>query len=135
MFNKAKAGLSDAKDASKRAALRTKGKADLELLRRKLKGLKQDFGVEVFPFYSNKAQSDAIYESYRARIDEVAAAIARKQQEIEANSGKKPTEPTAGSGYAAAPPPPPPAAAATGTAAPAPPAAAAAAAGPSMSEI
>jgi len=79
---KTKSGLAEAKDASKRAALRTKAKADLELLRRRQHKLKQDFGVEVFAFWDDSGKRDAVYDSYKIRIDELAKAITAKSDEI-----------------------------------------------------
>jgi len=82
-WSKTKSGLASAADVSKRAALRTKANGELEMLKRKLAKLKHDFGAEVFPFYeSDKTKADAIYHSYRMRVEEVVAQIAHKQDEI-----------------------------------------------------
>ncbi|GBG24149.1 Hypothetical Protein FCC1311_003672 [Hondaea fermentalgiana] len=111
-WSRTKSGLADARDASKRTAQRTKLKAEIELLRRKQTKLKHEFGVEVFAFWDDQVKRDAVYASYKAKIDELAKSVQSKQAEIDQLGGAQESS-SAQEGTAQTPPPP-----ATGSAAP-----------------
>mmetsp|Transcript_9234 Transcript_9234/g.18164 ORF Transcript_9234/g.18164 Transcript_9234/m.18164 type:complete len:137 (-) Transcript_9234:81-491(-) len=87
-----KTNLVNAKEASKKAAQRAKLKAEIELLRRKQTKLKHEFGVEVFAMWEDEMKREAIYASYKVKIDEVIANIQNKQNEIDELGAANPGE-------------------------------------------
>jgi len=79
-----KAGFAEAAEATKTAGLKAKAMGELELLKRKLQGIKQEFGVEAFPYFEqDRTTVFTIYERYKVRADEVTNKIREKEREIQ----------------------------------------------------
>jgi len=83
-WERTKAGFAEAAEATKTAGLKAKAMGELELLKRKLQGIKQEFGVEAFPYFEqDRTTVFTIYERYKVRADEVTNKIREKEREIQ----------------------------------------------------
>ena len=64
-------------------AKRAKLKTEVELARRKVQHLKQEFGVEVWPFIDQPAQVKEIYAVYENKVGKILDSISEKLAEME----------------------------------------------------
>ena len=81
-----KEGTVKASQATGRGAKRTKLKADIALLERKVRNAKEAFGVKVWSAMdaADAAGTDAIFAEYKNKVDALASQIAAKRDEIDA---------------------------------------------------
>jgi hypothetical protein len=86
-----KEGSAHAAEVTKRTAQRTKLNGDLELLKRKIRSTKQEFGVRVFPAMSLDQRETAtqIFEEYSKKVERLEAEVRAKQAQIDQLSAKK----------------------------------------------
>jgi hypothetical protein len=83
---KIKDGSAHAAEATKRAAQRTKLNGDIELLKRKIRTLKQEFGVKVFPSMSigDNGTVSQIFAEFNEKVEQLENEVQAKQSQIQA---------------------------------------------------
>jgi len=80
--SKAKDRLSHAAAKSKSAAQRVKLSAEVELVRRKITKLKQEFGTQSFETWEDRAYTLQVFNAFKIRIEEQEAVLKAKTAEL-----------------------------------------------------